>query len=133
MKHIIYISTATRHLSENDLLELLKVSRQNNAERGLTGILLYAEGSFIQVLEGDDQPLYEVFHAIKHDYRHKNIIAMPEREILKRNFPEWTMGFKSVNANEMKKFEGFVDPKNRTFLQPFDADAVIVMLQTFRC
>jgi hypothetical protein len=55
MIQIYYISSATAPMSTSDLLQLLRQCRDNNASRSVTGMLLYANGTFLQVLEGPDQ------------------------------------------------------------------------------
>jgi hypothetical protein len=53
MKNIVYVSAAVKLLDDDQLFDILSSSRKNNAERDVTGVLLYSEGVFIQVLEGD--------------------------------------------------------------------------------
>ena len=52
MKQIIYISSAAKKMDDDDLLDILKTSRENNKKNDISGMLLYDNGSFIQVLEG---------------------------------------------------------------------------------
>ena len=56
---------------------------------------------------------------------------MMEGTITERNFPEWSMGFKSVNARELAEFSGYLDPALKDFLSRENSAAVISMLQTF--
>jgi len=54
MEHcIVYFSKSVKPFNENDLTAILQKSHQNNAERNITGVLLYVRGSIIQVLEGE--------------------------------------------------------------------------------
>lgn len=94
-------------------------------------MLLYGEGTFIQVLEGDEETLEQTYKVITADPRHKNIIKMSEGEITERNFGEWTMGFKSANAQELAELGGFVDPKKLGTLDNEKAGALIGMMKTF--
>jgi len=118
-------------MDQEDLLEILAVSRKNNKLQNLTGMLLYGEGTFIQVLEGDDEILKRTYKSIEHDTRHKNIIKMAEGEVTERNFPEWSMGFKAVNVSELKEFGGYINPKNKNFLSEDNTNVVMSMLKTF--
>jgi hypothetical protein len=59
-------------------------------------MLLYDDGSFLQVLEGDCEPLVALYARILLDPRHKDITKLLEREIDERQFGDWKMGFVSV-------------------------------------
>jgi inhibitor of KinA sporulation pathway (predicted exonuclease) len=131
MKYILYLSTASHLMKEDELVSLLQVSRNNNKRKGLSGMLLYSEGTFIQLLEGDEDQLKSTYQAIEKDRRHYNIIKMLDGESSERHFPEWTMGFKSANAEEMEEFKGYINPSKAGFLTEEDAPPLITMLKTF--
>lgn len=132
MKYLVYISAAHRLMSEESLLDILNVSRKNNQKNNLTGMLLYGEGTFMQVLEGDEAILEKTYEVIKADDRHKNIIKMAEGVIEKSNFPDWSMGFKSVSAQKLKELGGFTDPKSLgRRLDESEASSIIGMMKTF--
>ena len=131
MKYLVYISTAHKLLNEDELLDILAISRKNNELRNLTGMLLYGEGTFIQVLEGDIDQLNETYKAIKADARHKNILKMTEGDIADRNFPEWLMGFKSINATELEEISSFINPVDLNLIPDDHANVIITMMKTF--
>ena len=60
MIHLIYVSSATREMTEEDLIFLLEQSRNRNLRQHVTGMLLFVGGNFIQVLEGDDKDVEEI-------------------------------------------------------------------------
>jgi hypothetical protein len=62
MIRLTYASTALKEWSEQELLKLLQDCRTNNGAKNITGILLYANGTFFQVLEGDEATFNSVFH-----------------------------------------------------------------------
>ncbi|RZK79560.1 MAG: BLUF domain-containing protein [Pedobacter sp.] len=109
MKYLIYISTASKIMVEDDLKEILNISQQNNKKNNLTGMLLYGEGSFVQLLEGDADQLDETYNTILTDERHKNVFKLDEGDIEARFFPDWTMGFKVISGQDMSEFEGYAD------------------------
>lgn len=115
MKYLIYISTSIRLLTDPELLEILEVSRDRNKKNGITGVLLYSEGTFIQFLEGPQKELKEIYSAIVNDMRHKNIIKLVEEPIEQRSFPDWTMGFRSINAYELETLASYFDPNKKVF------------------
>jgi hypothetical protein len=131
MKYLVYISTAYKLLNQDELLDILTISRKNNQQRDLTGILLYGEGTFIQVLEGEEEILKQTYKDIEADDRHKNVIKMTEGESEERNFKDWAMGFKAINAAELSKFEGYTNPQSRGFLQNDNSSSIINMIKTF--
>ena len=131
MKYLVYISTATHMLNQDELLDILGVSRTNNEKNNLTGMLLYGEGVFIQVLEGDEQALEQTYSVIERDDRHRSIIKMTEGNITARNFPNWRMGFKAANANELAEFDTYINPRQPGFLSSEKSNTVINMLKTF--
>ncbi|RYZ94229.1 MAG: BLUF domain-containing protein [Sphingobacteriaceae bacterium] len=131
MYHLIYISTAEKLLTEYELTEILAVARENNLKHNVTGMLLYAEGTFIQVLEGEADNVKRVLSKIINDSRHKNIIELASGPLSERDFPEWSMGFASGNADVLKEFEGYLDPADLQFLKIENMGAAIIMLKSF--
>jgi uncharacterized Fe-S cluster-containing MiaB family protein len=115
MEYLIYISTAKKLLNEQELTEILTVSRKNNQNSHLTGVLLYSEGTFIQLLEGEPEALSAIYDKIKKDPRHKNLIKLAEAPIEERSFPDWTMGFRTINAVELESFEGYFNLNKKVF------------------
>lgn len=102
MIQLIYKSSARTPLDERDLADLLKRARDNNTQLGLTGLLLYDDGSFLQVLEGEREPLIAIYARILKDPRHHGITKLLERDLEKRSFGEWQMGFVSVTRFGLK-------------------------------
>lgn len=98
LHRVIYISTATRLLSENDLSVLLEVSRRNNAAEGLSGMMLYHDGSFLQVLEGPAAAVRARFERICQDDRHRNVIRLWDGAIAARSFARWQMALVQLDA-----------------------------------
>lgn len=109
MIRLTYASTATHELTSEELLQLLKECRINNGAKNITGILLYAKGTFFQVLEGDETTVNSVYHAIEKDERHKDCTIIERQKITERAFPYWSMGFEKLDPKEFGKMEGFND------------------------
>jgi hypothetical protein len=98
LHQIVYVSTAHRAFSHDELQSLLVECRANNQEHGITGMLLYHDGGFIQALEGQKADVLHVYDRIFHDSRHRCIIKPLERSVERRNFPHWKMGFQNLDA-----------------------------------
>lgn len=106
--YLVYLSSSTHLLSESELADILNVSRENNSSLNVTGILLYHEGNIIQVLEGEESVVKQLYRKIERDLRHKNVLQMVEGRSAERSFPDWSMGFKAVNSNEWSEYEGYL-------------------------
>ncbi len=93
LSEIVYASAATVPFSREELVKLLSIARRNNSKIGVTGVLLYLDGSFLQVLEGHEENIETVFKRVEKDARHGNVMVLRRGEIEERSFAEWTMGF----------------------------------------
>lgn len=131
MFNIIYLSTAASLFNDFELAEILSISRDNNVVNGVTGMLLYADGTFMQVLEGDKDVVMRTYRKILLDERHRNVIELAAGPLTDRNFPDWSMGFASVNADVLEVFDGYVDPQGQRFLDTEKMHAAIIMLKGF--
>jgi len=107
MVRIVYVSVATQPFSEDDLLHLLAKCRSSNTERSISGQLIYSDGTFMQVLEGPESAIDETYNKIKDDPRHKNVQLIERKAIRQRQFPDWSMGFKSLSRDELREIEGY--------------------------
>jgi hypothetical protein len=76
MFQLVYVSSASRKFNTNELHELLVQARQKNRELGVTGMLLYKDGNFMQVLEGQQEVVSKLAEKIELDPRHKGIIVV---------------------------------------------------------
>jgi hypothetical protein len=97
MLQMLYVSGASRPLSTDEIEKILAVSRRNNLRDGVTGMLLWADGVFIQILEGEAKTVRSVFQRIEADDRHKNVMVVLEQAAGKRLFTQWSMGFKRLD------------------------------------
>ena len=108
--HCIYCSVSTApNVSETDLEAILDKSRQNNAKTGITGMLLYQNGSFFQVLEGDRSAVEALFNTIDADTRHIRVTKIIIEPIAERAFASWTMGYPKISPKELAEIPGLND------------------------
>lgn len=101
-----YISTPTRPMSTDDLMEILNTSRLNNVCIGISGMLLFTGTTFIQILEGDEKYVDELIAKIKQDPRHKDFRVIEKKKISMREYADWTMGFKRVDKEDVRDVPG---------------------------
>lgn len=109
LRRLIYISSATGRFVQPELDQILAISRTNNAARGLTGMLLFHDGCFFQVLEGDADTIERTFATISRDARHGGVIILESRAITERGFPQWNMGYVGAQALHPTQRDWLVD------------------------
>ena len=107
--HLGYVSTEAVKFSEEALVALLSEARNANADRDVTGLLLYREGSFYQVLEGSESAVMATFHDIEGDPRHKEVRILFNGETDAREFADWKMGFLNLDGVDVDTLSGFSD------------------------
>ncbi len=99
--HLIYVSDALPKLTDQDAQDILEVSRQRNSHLGITGMLLFADERFIQILEGSMTAVERVFASIARDEHHKDIKVLSRDSISTRSFGAWTMGFDKIETSRL--------------------------------
>ncbi len=110
LSQLIYISSARFLLSDQELLELLCQARDFNAAHDISGILVYNDGVFIQVLEGHASTISNLYQRIQRDQRHHRCITLLHQHIAQRAFEGWVMGFPvSSPAIEVESIDGYID------------------------
>ena len=119
MKRIIYSSQATTDFSPDELVGLLELSRSNNEQSGLTGMLLYCSQSFLQMLEGDPAALESTYARIVADNRHSNLRLLMDVDVSAPLFPDWTMGFEHIDDEELAEdLDGFTPETEYPLVNP---------------
>ncbi|HEX7664800.1 MAG TPA: BLUF domain-containing protein [Polyangiaceae bacterium] len=109
VRQLAYISAARRPFSLAALTSLLLLGRERNHAQGLTGVLLYAEGSFLQVLEGSAAAVRSTFARIEADPRHHRIFRVFDGDVPVRSFADWSMGFVDGRDPRLVRLAGFND------------------------
>lgn len=117
---LIYVSTATEEIDAAGLDRILESAARHNQPQGVTGMLLYAGGSFMQVLEGEESAVDETMGRVVQDPRHTDIIVLCREPIAHRSFLQWNMGFRRLGASE-----GTTHPAYAPYFQNgFDAASI---------
>lgn len=109
MIQVTYLSRATTPFSSEQLLALLAQCRDKNPARGITGMLFYGNGTFLQVLEGEPATVDGLIDKISRDPRHDNFRILARRTVGQREYAEWTMGFERVTEAALRDIEGLQD------------------------
>ncbi len=105
--HLIYSSSATNPMHDHDLAEMLAIARENNHRSQITGMLLYHNASFLQVLEGKRTVVETLFKKIAHDPRHHDVTLLRKRVLPNREFEKWEMGFVNIDTIDTSKLSGY--------------------------
>ena len=113
MFHIIYVSYAVTPFSQPELEDLLAKARKHNLEVGITGILFYRNGNFLQVMEGEEAAVKALYASIRRDTRHRAVTTLFEEPIAAREFADWSMAFRDLDRNPEQIPEGFNDLFNQ--------------------
>ena len=101
MYQLVYVSSASADLSEDDLQDILCRARETNRDFGITGMLVYLDGCVLQVLEGPRDCVLDLYAKIETDPRHSGARVLIESDVAERSFPDWNMGFRNASRNEI--------------------------------
>ncbi len=99
MHAIAYVSSAAWNLRDEDLAFIVAESRGRNLASGLTGVLLYCDGNFMQYLEGAQDAVLEAYQRIRQSERHYQLNELMNQPIEEREFGDWTMGFSRTSPD----------------------------------
>jgi hypothetical protein len=89
---LMYASRTPEGAAPEVLAGILKQSKSNNASAGITGLLCFSDGIFLQVLEGGRRAVSALYHRIAADPRHHDVVLLSYAEITERRFAGWSMG-----------------------------------------
>lgn len=128
MYQIVYTSTANRDFSAADLNMLLIAARAHNKARGVTGMMVFHDGVFLQALEGEDRAVNETFARIRVDPRHGDVVVLhrgPGAE--HRVFGDWPMAFADFTG-AAAFLQGFVRFNEQLKLKDLDSAGAVDLL-----
>lgn len=97
---LIYVSSAVKPFNDAELEDLLVDARNFNKANALTGVLLYADGNFIQCLEGPADSVLRAYDRVRASRRHKGLIELSRASVQQRSFASWEMGLSRPSKAE---------------------------------
>lgn len=133
--HLVYVSSAVIPFSSLELIQLLEVSRRKNVLHNITGLLLYRDGNFMQMLEGEEAVVRETHACILRDPRHRGSITLLQQNIAARAFSDWSMGFRDLDSPGIAETVGYSDFLNDDWFGAemiADPNRALQLLFTFR-
>lgn len=118
MFRIVYISSASKYFSREEIESMLERARPKNDALGVTGILLYKDGNFMQALEGEEEAVTKLARTIQNDTRHSGFLVLMRGPAESRLFPGSPMGFHDLTQEPLHNnpaYDEFIDsPLTRT-------------------
>jgi len=138
---LTYVSFAVKPMSADELEDILLKSKKNNAERDITGMLLYRDRYFIQALEGEEKVVESLYKRIMTDPRHSNVLLVAKEAIMIRTFNKWSMGFSNLDyipdvaKKRIESLDGFTNFLSKPVDAKFFAQTPTrakVLLSTFK-
>ncbi|TVT39606.1 BLUF domain-containing protein [Hymenobacter setariae] len=134
MHHIIYLSRATRSMSDEELANLLRQAREANARQDITGALVYGDGQFMQIIEGDEATLAMLYAKLLQDGRHGQVFKFADKPIAQRSFADWSMAFRPVSTEQFAQLAGYLTPEELNLQAPglsATDDMLLQMMKSF--
>lgn len=126
---ICYVSSAN-NLSANSLEKLFFETEQNNSRLNMSGLLIYNNGNFLQILEGENVHINNLFSKIKKDDRHRSIIKLIDTPIEERVFDNYNVGFLIVNdLKKQKTLEDYLNWLKQAEIE--SVDKVVGIIENF--
>jgi hypothetical protein len=120
----MYASRAVPAIDQDELIAILKKSKANNPRLGVTGVLCFSEGIFLQVLEGGRSAVSQLYSRIASDTRHTSVELLCFDEIGERRFAGWSMG--QVNMSRLNPAL-LLKYSERPTLDPFSVSGQVSM------
>ena len=103
---VIYSSESASPMQMDDLEGILESARESNAKAGITGALVYVDGFFLQILEGEAKAVETLMARITKDVRHETVTVLKQGEITASVFSDWRMAYVSATAEQVAKWAG---------------------------
>ena len=131
--HCAYASVLSPGCTEAELLSILTKARRTNPTVGATGVLLYHDRSFFQVLEGPASRIDDLYRRIACDPRHTRVTRLVRQPITERSFRDWTMGLVEATAADLAAVPGLapvVAPGHTASLVDLDSDQARALLDS---
>ena len=134
MNQLLYVSSARQGITSEDIANITLKAMKFNTQHGITGILLHRGGVFLQLLEGNEATLQDLFESrIKNDGRHSNIVELFNIPAKTRIFDQWSMAFHEISELDIKMVNEILSwNKLISNAKEIDNDLILQMLERFK-
>ena len=103
---LIYSSVATERMPKSKLYKILLAARSGNASLDVTGLLVFVNGVFLQILEGERDAVSTLMKKISSDPRHSSVKVLREMDVDQRTFSSWRMAYVTPSTEELATWAG---------------------------
>ena len=117
--YLVYSSVPTVKLTDQEIENLLIVARRENEARNITGMLICLPEMYVQLIEGEESHIQQLYENLKKDERHYRVTTLKQGPVEKRFFPEWTMGFDQKDI-KLRDLAGSFDVSDQKVFQLFN-------------
>lgn len=126
LTQLVYVSNETVNYDQQKLIELQELARRENLAHQVTGLLLYHDGCFMQVIEGAKPDIDQIYSNICRDKTHKNVLCLYNMPVYQRDFADWSMGFKHITGPKPDGFSNFLNADGETSIPSSQARTLLL-------
>ncbi len=113
---LMYVSRCAPDISRDQVEEMLTTARAFNLQHGITGVLIHGGDRFMQVLEGPEHDVIQLYARIVDDRRHYDCGLIRVMPITTHLFPDWDMHTIYCASERLQDISRFRDPRNEARL-----------------
>lgn len=107
LTRLIYASRISDAFITEDLSTILEQSNTNNKINRISGLLYFNRNYFMQCIEGDRTDVNNTYFRIVNDPRHQNVTLLEFKDIITREFDDWSMAYVPETAESIEVFQRF--------------------------
>jgi hypothetical protein len=115
LSQLVYVSNRSAKCTEEEIEKILASCKKKNPPLNITGVLLYSDTKFIQLVEGEYKVINDLYDKIKTDSRHDQTRLISLGPIQKKSFPSWHMGARKIADGEVDFSTSISTEDRRTF------------------
>ena len=102
LSQLVYVSNRKPNCTPEEIERILDSCKKNNPPLNITGVLLYSDTKFIQLVEGEAKTIMALYDKIKKDHRHSAPIMISYNPIREKSFPSWHMGTRDISKSDIQ-------------------------------
>jgi len=131
MFYLLYVSRETHKMTSKELREILAVARERNGQLGISGLLLYKNGRFMQFLEGPEDAVRSLMNKVSVDQRHQDVMVLQEDIAESRQFPTWGMAFNCMDDPLLDPEIQSIEHNEPMYSEPLQSSKAVQLMQFF--
>ena len=98
LSQLVYVSNRKPVCTQEEIDKILMSCQKNNPQLNITGVLLYSDNKFIQLVEGESKVIMDLYDKIKKDSRHSTPMMISYGPVKEKSFPSWHMGTRDISG-----------------------------------